>query len=137
MSAIVRNIHRVMVVSGVLTLTVLYAAVAPDAALRSTFGEPLNGAATELVVRNWGALVGLIGAMLIYAANKPPLRPLVLVVAASSKAVFVVLVLSQGGRFLDDQAGIAVGIDLMWILIFGAYLFAARPGRVRRPVEMV
>ena len=38
---IVANIHRLMIVSGVLTLTMVYAAIAPEAALRSTFGESL------------------------------------------------------------------------------------------------
>jgi len=59
MSWIVANIHRIMYVSGALTLTMVYAAIAPEAALRSTFGESINGPIADVVVRNWGALIGL------------------------------------------------------------------------------
>jgi hypothetical protein len=135
-SWIVRNIHRIMLVSGVLTLTMIYAALAPEAALTSTFGESPGGPVADVVVRNWGALIGLMGAMLIYAARKPEVRPLALAVAGSSKLIFIVLVLSHGRRFLGYQAGIAVVVDSVWVILFAAYLAtapsesrAARSGR--------
>ena len=126
MSWIVANIRRIMILSGVLTLTMVYAAIAPDAALRSTFGESLTGPVADVVVRNWGALIALIGAMLIYAAGKPALRPLALTVAGASKAVFIALVLSHGRQFLGYQAGIAVVVDLVWVVVFAAYLLTVR-----------
>ena len=134
MSWIVRNIHRLMIVSGALTLTMVYAAVAPQAALRSTFGEGLDGPVADVVVRNWGALIGLMGAMLIYAAGKPPLRPLALSVAGASKAAFAALVLSHGTYFLAYHAGIAIVVDLLWVALFAAYLLAERgtpPGAIK------
>ena len=67
MSWIVANIHRIMILSGVLTMTMIYAALAPEAALRSTFGENVSGPVADIVVRNWGALIALVGAMLIGA----------------------------------------------------------------------
>ena len=126
MSWIVSNIHRIMIVSGVLTMTMIYAALMPEAALRSTFGESVSGAVADVVVRNWGALVALVGAMLIYAARKPALRLLVLTVAGASKAIFIALVLSYGGRFLSYQAGIAILVDALWVLVFAAYVLAIR-----------
>jgi hypothetical protein len=126
MSWIVANIHRVMFVSGALTLTMIYAAIAPEAALRSTFGESLGGPVADVVVRNWGALIALMGVMLIYGARKPAVRPLALAVAGASKAIFIALVLAHGGRFLGYQAGIAVVIDLVWVVVFAVYLVAAR-----------
>ncbi len=125
MSWIVANIHRLMIVSGVLTLTMVYAAIAPGAALRSTFGESVDGPIADVVVRNWGALIGLMGLMLIYGARRPAVRPLVLTVAGTSKAIFVALVLSHGGRFLG-HAWIAVVMDLIWVFVFAGYLLAAR-----------
>lgn len=122
---IVTNIRYIMIVSGVLTLTMVYAAIAPDAALRSTFGESLSGPVADIVVRNWGALIALMGVMLIYGARNPAVRPLVLSVAGASKAIFIALVLSHGGRFLSYQAGIAVIVDLVWVVIFASYLLAA------------
>jgi cbb3-type cytochrome oxidase subunit 1 len=68
MSWIIRHIHRVMMVSGLLTFTMVYAAIAPEAALRSSFGASLEGPVADVVVRNWGALIALNGAMLIYVA---------------------------------------------------------------------
>ena len=121
---IVANIHRIMIVSGVLTLTMIYAAIAPEAALRSTFGESLSGPVANIVVRNWGALIALMGGMLIYGARNPAVRPLILTVAGASKAIFIGLVLSHGGRFLGYQAGIAVVVDLLWVVVFASYLRA-------------
>jgi hypothetical protein len=85
MAWIVASIHRIMLVSGVLTLTMVYGVIAPDAALRSTFGEGIDGVAADVVVRNWAVLIGLMGAMLIYGANRPHVRPFVLTVTGTSK----------------------------------------------------
>ena len=126
MSWIIRHIHRIMMVSGFLTFTMVYAAIAPDAALRSSFGSSLAGPVADVVVRNWGALIAVIGAMLIYAARRPTLRPLALAVAGTSKAIFIALVLSHGGRFLGYQAGVAVIVDAIWVIVFAAYLFSTR-----------
>jgi len=125
-SWIVVNIHRIMILSGVLTMTMVYAALAPEAALRSTFGESMSGPVADIVVRNWGALIALVGAMLIYGARKPAVRPMALTVAGASKAIFVALVLSHGGQFLGYQAGIAVLIDVLWVVVFVAYLLSVR-----------
>ena len=123
---IVANIHRIMLASGVLTLTMIYAAIAPEAALRSTFGESVSGPVADIVVRNWGALIAIVGGMLIYGARNPAVRPLILTVAGTSKAIFIGLVLSHGGRFLGYQAGIAVVVDLLWVVVFASYLLAVR-----------
>lgn len=126
MTWISRNIHWIMTISGALTLTMVFAVVAPESALRSTFGDTLGGPVADVVVRNWGALIGLMGAMLIYAARKPAVRPMVLVVAGTSKAVFIALVLLHGRRFLSHQAGVAVVVDLLWVILFAAYLATRR-----------
>jgi hypothetical protein len=126
MSVIVANMRWIMIVSGVLTSTMIYAAIAPEAALTATFGESVDGPLARIIVRNWGALIALVGLMLIYGAFNPPARPLVLVVAGVSKAVFIGLVLSQGGRYLGHQAGVAVAVDAVMVVVFGWYLLAAR-----------
>ena len=122
---IVSRMKWIMLLSGVLTSTMIYAAIAPDAALQSTFGESLTGPLAEIVVRNWGALIALIGGMLIYGAFNPASRPLVLAVAGISKAVFIGLVLTLGD-YLGRQAGVAVVIDAVMIVLFAWYLVAAR-----------
>ena len=111
-----------MLVSGLLTCTMFYAAVAPQASLRSTFGEGLEGPVAEIVVRSWGALIGIVGLLLIYGAFRPATRPAALCVAGASKVVFIILVLTYGRQFLGYQAGIAVVVDSLMVAIFAAYL---------------
>lgn len=120
------NSKWITLVSGALTCTMVYAAIAPQAALRSTFGETLEGPLAEIVVRNWGALIALMGAMLIYGAFNPHARSLALTVAGASKLVFIALVLSHGGRYLGRQAGIAIAVDLVWVVLFAWYLLGTR-----------
>lgn len=122
MNWIIANMKWIMLVSGVLTFTMIYAAIAPQAALRLTFGETLDGPLAEIVVRNWGALITLVGAMLIYGAFSPASRPLVLTVAGVSKLVFIGLVLTYGTQFLGQQAGVAITIDLVMVVLFIVYL---------------
>ena len=135
MTWIVANIRWIMIVSGSLTATMIYAAIAPEAALRSTFGETLEGPLAELVVRNWGALITLVGGMLVYGAFDPATRRLTLIVGGLSKTVFIALVLSQGGRYLGGQAGLAIAIDLVMVLLFAWYVIAAR--RLKQPAASV
>lgn len=130
MTWIVDGIKRIMLVSGALTCSMLYAAIAPQAALRATFGETLEGPLAEIVVRNWGFLITLFGAMLIYGAFKPSARPLILAVAARGKLVFIGLVLAYGRHFLGRQAGLVVTIDSLMIALFAGSLIRIRQVQV-------
>jgi hypothetical protein len=123
MNPIARHVKPIMLVSGTLTATMLYAALAPAAALTSTFGESLSGPLADLVVRNWGVLVALVGAMLVYGAFDAGSRRLALTVAALSKLAFIALVLSQGSRYLPHGAGIAIAIDTLMVILFSVCLF--------------
>ena len=60
MNWIIGNFKWVMVASGALTCTMIYAAFAPQAALTATFGRRFRAARRD-VVRNWGALISLVG----------------------------------------------------------------------------
>lgn len=111
----------IMVVSGLLTLTMLYATFAPAAAVQSFFGETPEGAFASIIVPNWGVLIGLMGALLIYGAFHPPSRKLALVVAGASKVAFVGLILAQGDRYLSGL-GTAIIIDSVMIVLFAAYV---------------
>ena len=116
----------ILLLSGTLTCTMFYATLAPQAAMIATFGVPLEGEAADVVVRSWGTLITLVGAMLIYGAFHPPARPLVLTIAGLSKVCFILLVLSHGTRFLPHQAGVAVVTDSIMVLLFIGYLIGAR-----------
>jgi hypothetical protein len=129
MNWIIAKIRWLMLVSGTLTCTMLYAAIAPQAALESNFGEVLEGPVAEIVVRNWGALIALVGGMLIYGAYDPGSRPLALTVAGISKLTFIGLVLAYGRQYLGRQAGVAIAIDFVWVVLFISYFVGVRSTR--------
>jgi hypothetical protein len=116
----------VMIVSGLLTITMLYAAVSPLNAMMTFFGEDLGTPAAAVVVANWGILIALMGALLIYGALHPPSRKLALVVAGASKIAFIWLVLAQGDRYLAGL-GTAVIIDSVMVALFAAYVIFGKP----------
>lgn len=118
-------ISGVMVVSGLLTLTMLYAAFAPAAALQRFFGESAGGAALNVVTPNWGVLIGLIGALLLYGALHRQARSVALVVAGVSKLAFIGLVLAQGERYLSSL-GAAIVVDSIMVALFAVFLMFGR-----------
>ena len=121
MNRVTRHIKWIMLVSGALTCTMFYAALAPQAALDASFGDALHGPLAEIVVRNWGVLITLIGALLIYGAFHPASRGPILLAAGASKLTFISLVLAFGARYLDHQVGIAVLIDALTVVLFAVY----------------
>jgi hypothetical protein len=126
MSWIVSHIKWIMLLAGALTSTMLHAAIAPQAALGSMFGETLEGPVAEIIVRSWGVLIALVGLMLIYGAFDRPSRPLILSIAGLSKLIFIALVLALGRPYLDHQVGVAVVIDSIMVVLFIGYLLGAR-----------
>jgi hypothetical protein len=126
MNWIIANMKLIMLVSGALTCTMVYAAIAPQAALRSTFGVTLESPLAEIVVRNWGALIALVGVMLIYGAFNPPVRPLVLTVAGISKVFFIGLVLTYGTQYIGQQLGVSIAVDAVMVMLFTGYLIGVR-----------
>ena len=125
MNIITNNIKWIMLISGALTCTMIYATIDPEASLMITFGASISGPIAEIVVRNWGALITLVGAMLIFGAFKPLHRSFVLVVASISKILFIGLVLTIGSQYLG-KAGVAIAFDSVVVIVFIIYLAKAR-----------
>jgi hypothetical protein len=117
----------IMVASGLLTLTMLYAAVSPVAASQSFIQETPEGAMASIVVPNWGVLIGLMGALLLYGAFHAPSRKLALVVAGASKIAFIALILMQGDRYLSGLQT-ALIVDAVMVVLFAIYLVIGKPG---------
>ncbi len=131
MQWIAKNLKWIMLVAGLLTCTMLYAAIDPLGALRATFGDTLpDGPLVQIVVRNWGALITLVGALLIYGAYRPAARPVVLALAVVSKLVFIGLVLTYGQAYLDKAAP-AIAFDLVVVGLLSVGLLQA----LRQPVQ--
>jgi len=125
MNWITKQMQWIMLVSGVLTCTMVYAAIDPQAAMLSTFGATMEGPLVNIVVRNWGALITLVGLLLIYGAYRPAQRPVILVLACASKLIFIGLVLTYGQAYLG-KVGVAVVFDVCVVLLFAAYLANAK-----------
>jgi hypothetical protein len=125
MSLIVSNIQWIMLAAGVLTLTMLQAVIAPQAALKGMFGEALEGPLPQLIVRNWGFLIIVTAGFLLYAAFHPPLRAPALIVSGAGKLCFVALVFAAGARYAKRPVFIAAMIDAAFVLVFALYLVAA------------
>ena len=128
MNWVVSHIKWIMIVSGVVTCTMLYAAIAPSAALELMFGESIQGPLADIIVRNWAALITIVGAMLVYGAYSPSSRGLVLTIACLSKTVFIGLFLTIGTQFLA-KAGISIAFDTIVVAFFCTYLWAVRRGQ--------
>lgn len=126
MAILVDNMQWVLLVCGLLTLSMLQAVFAPRATMRAYFGEAPDSKAADLLMRNWGMLVAAGGVLLIYAAFMPEARPIALVFTGLTKLAFISLVLMACGAFLKKQAGLAVVIDGVMVVLFAAYLFATQ-----------
>ena len=116
----------VMLVSGLLTITMVIGLFSPKSSMLSNFGETLDGPLAEIIVRNWSALIFLMGAMLVYGAFVEPVRKFALVIAGISKIIFIALVLTFGTKYLGFGAGTAVIADSIMVLLYTAYLIASR-----------
>lgn len=128
MNFVLGNFKWLMLVSGVLTASMFYGLFAPQAALESMFGASFTGQLESIVIRSWSALVGLMGVILIYGARNEKHRAFCATIAATSKAIFVTLVLVYGQAFL----GKAAAAIIMDILVISATLIFLLALRVKR-----
>lgn len=118
-----------MLVSGILTSTMFFAAIAPAAALKMMFGADLAGSHLEIIVRNWGALIGIVGLSLVYGAFNEQARKLALYIAVVSKTVYISLFLIFGREYLTTVAGTLV-FDFVLVILFVIYLAGDKKSRI-------
>jgi hypothetical protein len=82
------QIEWILLVTGVVTAGALLLFLAPGTMMRLLFGQAPADALSVLIIRHWGLLVFLVGALLAYAAYHAEVRGPVLLVAIAEKAVF-------------------------------------------------
>jgi hypothetical protein len=137
MTFFVKHFRWLMLVSGILTCSMILGLFSPEASLQSNFGENIEGGVANIVVRNWSALIALMGLVLIYGAFVPAVRRFALVIAGSSKVVFIALVLSLGAPYLRHGVGTAVVVDSVLVLLFVVYLLLSASKNYRHaPAQM-
>jgi hypothetical protein len=83
------HIELILLITGVATAGVLVVFLAPAAVLKVLFGQAPSDALGLFVARHWGLLVGLVGALLIYAAYHAEARVPALIVAIVEKVALV------------------------------------------------
>ena len=110
-----------MLISGIATSTMFAAVLAPDWMLSTMFGESPNGPLSNIVVRNWGLLVGLVGLLLIYGAFDPAIRKAAILFAIVSKTSFILLVLLFGSQYLSTVFASLV-FDFLVVFILAMHL---------------
>lgn len=115
------HIQLILIVTGVITASMFLQFLAPRVIVRLVYGEEITDPVSLLVARHWGLLVGLIGALLVYAAFEPALRGPVVWVALIEKLALVAMLLGPAIRKRGRVASIAAG-DLLMSLIYALYL---------------
>ena len=125
MNIIITKIKWIMIISGLLTCSMIFAFFAPQAALISMFGEAISDPLGEVVVRSWGFLIFLMGVLLIYGAFKPVYRNLSLVIVGISKIAFISLIVIFGEQYIEKSA-VTIIFDSILIALFAFYLIKAK-----------
>jgi hypothetical protein len=98
----------ILVITGAITAAAAAVTLAPDAALDLIFGARSVDSLTRLIARHWGLLVGLIGALLIYAAYHPDVRVPIMVAAIAEKLAIGALIFAS--PFRKARLALAVAI---------------------------
>lgn len=125
MNIIVKYIKWIMLVPGLLACTMLFTVFTPQESLMNIFGESLTDPLALIVVRSWGFLLFLMGALLVYGAFKPTYRNLVLIISILNKIVFISLILIFGDQYMD-KAMFTIILDSIFVILFLVYLFKAK-----------
>ena len=115
-------VEWIMIVSGLLTITMVRAAVAPKSTMESMFGASIEDPLGEIIVRNWGVLVTLVGLSLVYGGFSGTVQVPILLVAGASKLAFIGLVFVHGRRYLRNSVGYAIAVDSVFVVLFGAVI---------------
>jgi len=86
------HIELILLLTGLATTGALLLFVAPVTTLKLLFGQAPSDVLSQLIVRHWGLLVGLVGTLIVYAAYHPDTRVPALSVAVAEKAAFALAI---------------------------------------------
>jgi hypothetical protein len=105
---LVAPIELILLVTGLATAGALVLCLAPVPTMKMLFGEAPSDALSILIVRHWGLLVCLVGALLIYAAYHAEIRVPTLLVAIVEKAAFAIGIFMSPFRRRPAVLGMAL-----------------------------
>jgi hypothetical protein len=117
------QIELILVITGLATAGALVVFLAPVPVLKMLFGQAPSDALSLLIARHWGLLVGLVGALLVYAAYDAKIRVPTLIVAIVEKAALVLGVFISPFRQRPPVLGMALAdagmaaVYLMYLIV--------------------
>ena len=114
-----------MLLAGLITCTTLAAVFAPQETLISMFGTNLTEPLADLLVRSWGFLVFIMGALLIYGAFDEDSRMLCAITAGISKLGFLFLIFVFATDYIETL-WVSVVFDSIVVLILAIYAVSAK-----------
>jgi hypothetical protein len=85
-------VEPILLLTGLLTAGALSLLLAPGTLLKSLFGHQPADPLGVLIARQWGLLVFLVGALLVWAAYHSEVRDTALIIAAVEKVFFALSV---------------------------------------------
>jgi uncharacterized membrane protein YczE len=80
------QIEPILLLTGLATAGAVVLFLAPVTMMKLVFGQAPSDALSVLITRHWGLLVGLVGALLMYAAYHAEVRVPTLIFAIVEKA---------------------------------------------------
>jgi hypothetical protein len=122
MNCIVMNIEWVLIVSGALTCSMIIPMISPRIAFKYMFGEEADGPLGLLLMRHWGQMIFATGLLLVFSAFYEESRLPILAFASFTKLTFVVLVTSNGMRYMRKPVMLIALGDLTMVMLFVWYL---------------
>jgi hypothetical protein len=84
------HIELILLITGLATAGALVVFLAPAPVMKVLFGQGPSDALGLLITRHWGLLVGLVGALLVYAAYHAEVRVPTLIIAIVEKVAIAV-----------------------------------------------
>ncbi len=92
------------------------------------YGIPIDGESLLILMRHRGVLLGLVGAMLIYAAFKPEFRLFAVALALISKLAFIFLAFTAPNYTsqIRQVALIDVGAIVLLMAVLGIHFYAEK-----------
>jgi hypothetical protein len=117
------QIEWILLITGLATAGAMAVSVAPVPMMRMVFGQAPTDALSLLIARHWGLLVGLVGALLMYAAYHAEVRVPTMIIAIAEKAAIMLGLLISPFRRCPAVLVIALA-DATMAALYSMYLIA-------------
>ncbi len=119
---ITQHISTVLWITGAVTMLPLLQLFLPATFLKIFNQTGIRDDVGMMFARHWGALVFVLGGLLVYAASHPEIRGPVIAAALIEKAVLVLLILANVRKPFGKGFVVTALFDGACCVIYGLYL---------------